>query len=242
MGMLYSVLMGAAVLFLMLLFRRKKYDVSMKKVFAIQIVVTIITTLGANLGSFLGGMSFLGLRLYGILLLDTVALFALAKLYKMEVGELGDYLGPAIIAICCIVKTPCIIDGCCYGKVLFTDNLGNAVRFPSQIVEFSIWAILTVWLLWIERKGNHKNLIWSISSFWFGIFRFIVDFMRGSPNELRLKILGMPAGRFWSLIVAAVALAFMVYSFRRYYKCYPTFSQMVKTIFGITPSKSSENQ
>jgi prolipoprotein diacylglyceryltransferase len=233
MGMLYSILIGAGVLFLTLLLRRKKYEVSIKKVLLIQIVVTIITTLGANLGSFLGGMSFLGLRLYGILILDTVFLPALAKLFKMEVGSLGDYLAVSIIAVCCIVKVPCIVDGCCYGKELFVNALDKPIRFPSQIVEFSIWAALTVWLFIIERKGKHENLLWPIASIWFGIFRFLVDFMRGNPREMKLVILGLPAGRFWSLFVAVMGSIFLTYLFHKYYGRKLSVKEFLRLVVGL---------
>ena len=238
MGMLYSVLIGATVLFFMLLLRRKKYDISLVKCFALHIVVTILTTLGANFGSFIGGMSLLGLRLYGILLLDTFALFVLARVFKIEIGMLGDYLGPGIIAVCCIVKVPCIIDGCCYGKELFVNSSGVAVRFPSQIVEFSIWALLTIWLIWIERKGNHKNYIWAITSIWFGIIRFLVDFMRGNAVEMRLEILGMPAGRFWSLVVAILGCVLLFLLFRKYQKRSPSIKEMLRLIIGMKASKN----
>lgn len=237
MGMLYSVLIGSFILFCMLLMRRKKYGVSLRKMVALHIVMTILTTLGANLGSFLGGMSFLGLRLYGILILDTIAMFALAKLFDIKIGNLGDYMASSIIAVCCIVKLPCIIDGCCYGKELFVNAAGNAVRFPSQIVEFSIWAILTVWLLFIEQKGRHKNLIWSIASVWFGIFRFLVDFMRGNPNELRLKILGLTGGRFWSLFIVVMGCVFLVYSLRKYYTRKASAKDIVKIVLGMDFAK-----
>ena len=233
MGMLCSVLAGSFVLFLMLFARRKKYDVPMKKMIVLHVVVTILTTLGANLGSFLGGMSFLGLRLYGFILLDTVAMFALARVFRIEIGSLGDYLAASIIAVCCIVKVPCILDGCCYGKEIFVDAMGNVVRFPSQIVEFSIWGVLTAWLLWIERKGNHKNLLWAISAIWFGVFRFLVDIMRGNPNELKLVILGLPGGRFWSLIITIIGVAYLIYSFRKYKERYPSMKEVLRVVVGL---------
>lgn len=237
MGMLYSVMIGSFVLFLMMFFRRKRYDVSIKKLIILHIVITILTTFGALFGSFLGGMSFLGLRLYGILIVDTVAIFALSRIFNIDIGDLGDYLAASIIAVCCIVKVPCILDGCCYGIELFTNQAGNAVRFPSQIVEFSIWAILTAWLCFVESKGNHKNLLWSIATIWFGIIRFAVDFMRGNPREMKFVIMGMSGGKFWSLVVAAMGIVFLLYSFRKYWGRNPSSQEILRIPFGIGPVK-----
>ena len=239
MGIIPSVVIGSAVLLLLMWIRRKKYEVSPKKTIAIHIVATLLTTLGAMLGSLAGGFDFLGLRLYGFMILDTVALFFLCKLFRMEIGSLGDYLAAPIIAVCSIVKIPCLINGCCYGIALRRDALGNVtLRFPSQIVEFSIWALLTLWLFFLEFRGKHKNLLWSIATIWFGVFRFAVDFFRGNQYEMRLVILGLPAGRFWSMVCFFFGLAFLVYSFRKYYNKMPTLSEIVKAIFGINPVKN----
>lgn len=233
MGMLYSVLIGSMILLLMMLIRRKRYNISLKKMIAMHIVVTVLTTLGALFGSFLGGMSFLGLRLYGILILDTLMMYVLSRVFKIEIGCIGDYLSIGIISVCCIVKVPCIIDGCCYGKELFANAAGDVVRFPSQIVEFSIWAILTAWLCVIEFKGKHKHLLWAIASIWFGIFRFLVDFMRGNPREMKLVILGLPGGRFWSLFVVAMGIVFLIYSFRKYYNRKAAVNDVLRNIIGL---------
>lgn len=231
--MLVSISMGVAILFVTLLWRRKMYDVSVGKTFVILLWFTVTTTVGALLGSFLGGMSFLGLRLYGMLLLDTVMMFAMAWCLRIDIGRLGDFLSVSIIAICAIVKIPCMVDGCCYGKVLLTSAAGNAVRFPSQIVEFSMWALLTIWLCVLERKGQLKNMLWSIATIWFGILRFIVDFMRGNPVEMRLVILGLPAGRFWSLVVASIGIVYLLYSFRKYRGRFPSFKEGLGCIVGL---------
>lgn len=233
MGMLISVFMGSFVLFMLLLARRNKYSVSMKKMIVLHIVATILTTLGANLGSYLGGMGFLGLRLYGFILLDTLAMFALARIFRMDIGQLGDYLSVGIIAVCCIVKIPCLVEGCCYGKEIFVDAMGNAVRFPSQIVEFSMWLVLTVWLLWLERKGSHKNLLWATATVWFGILRFLVDFMRGNPIEMELVIMGLPGGRFWSMIVGILGVGYLIYSFRKYRERYPSVKEVFRVVLGL---------
>lgn len=231
--MLISILMGTGMLLLMMLIQRKKYDVSVGKTFAVHIVVTIITIIGACVGSALGGLSIKGLRLYGILMFDTVALLFLCKVFKMEIGRLGDYLAAPIIAVCSIVKIPCMVIGCCYGTALFIDAAGRTVRFPSQIVEFSIWAILTIWLLWIEKKGKQKNLLWPIATIWFGVFRFLVDYMRGNPAERRLILLGFPAGRFWSLFVLLMGVVLLIYLFRKYRGRRPSIKEVFRCIVGL---------
>ena len=235
MGMIGSVLVGSAILLCMLLLEKKRYQLTMKKLFAIHVIMTVFTTVGACFGSFIGGESILGLRLYGILIIDTIVMFVLPKKFQIDVGRFSDYMAAPIIAVCAIVKIPCLIVGCCSGKELFFDTAGNAVYFPSQIVEFSIWVLLTLWLVMIECRGNHKNLLWSIASIWFGLFRYLVDFMRKYPTELH--VFGMPASRFWPLFVVAMGVLFMIYSFRKYWGRNPRVIEVIKAIFGIKLNK-----
>jgi prolipoprotein diacylglyceryltransferase len=159
----------------------------------------------------------------------------------MKIGELGDYLAASIIAVCSIVKVPCLINGCCYGIEWLVDSTGNSVRFPSQIVEFCIWAMLTAWLYVKEKKGLLKNLLWPVAAIWFGIFRFLVDFMRGNPKEMQLVILGLPGGRFWSLVVALMGIVMLFFSIRKYYATASPLRGMIKAIVGMAPTKV-ENQ
>jgi prolipoprotein diacylglyceryltransferase len=239
MSTIISVLMGMSVLLGLMLAFRKRYKVSVIKMISLYAVVTALTILGANFGSAIGGFSWKGLRLYGILMVDTVALFAMSWLFRMEIGSLGDYLAAPVIGICSIVKIPCLCYGCCYGIELYKNAAGDMVRFPSQFVEFSIWLVLTVWLVLIQFKGNHKNLIWSIATAWFGFLRFLVDFFRGSALEMRLRIFGLPAGRFWSLVVLAMGIAFMFYSFRKYWGRNPKLIECLRILVGVTPVKEN---
>lgn len=237
MGFILAFVLGTAVLQLLLWIRRKKLGTSSLKTVAIHVLATILTTLGAMLGSLAGGHSFLGLRLYGYIIVDTIALFFLNKLFD---ADIGDHWAMPILAVCSIGKLPCLISGCCYGIVLRTDVLGNVLlRFPSQIVEFSIWTLLMLWILFLEKRGKHKHLLWGIATVWIGVFRFAVDFFRGNQSEMRLVIFGLPAGRFWSVVSFVLGLVFLIYSFRKYYKKMPTLPEVVKAIFGINPVKNT---
>lgn len=237
---LISILSGVAVLLMMLLLQRRTYHIALKKTIAIHLVVTVITIIGAAFGSFIGGLTWGGLRLYGILMLDTFALLFLPALFRMERGRLGDFLAAPIIAVCSIVKIPCLIDGCCYGVTILINGVEGGIKFPSQIVEFSIWVLLTLWLLRLQSKGNHKNLLWPIAAIWFGIFRFLVDFFRGSASEMKLKILGLPAGRFWSLFVLVMGLVYLFLAFRKHYGRSPAPAEFLRAVFGKAPVKSKK--
>ena len=230
-----STIMGIVVLFIMLQISRKGYEVSMRKAVAIHVVFTVITIIGAKVGSYLGELTFAGLRLYGILMLDTIAMFFLYKPFKMELGQLSDYLAAPIIAVCAIVKVECLRVGCCYGMVLYLDEAGNAVRFPSQLVEFLVWVALTAWLLIINRKGQLKNMLWGVATIWFGIFRLLVDYLRGSPFEGAYMILGLTSARFWSIITALMGVMFLFISFRKHNERNPKIAEMLKAIFGLNP-------
>ena len=93
------------------------------------------------------------------------------------------------------------------------------IYFPSAIMEMAIWFVFVVLLLLVERKKHSDGVLWPALMIWFGIARFLVDFLRGSEWERRPYCFSLPGGQFWSLVIIVVGIVFAVYTFLKLRKC-----------------------
>lgn len=219
------------LVFLVLL--RKKYNISMKMMIVLHILFTITGAFGASLGAVLSGMTWAGKRLHMLMAIDTITLTLFCFLLKQDAKRLGDYLAIPVVTVCAAAKVGCVISGCCYGVVLFVNENGTELRFPSAAVELSCWILLSLGLFFIAQKGYAKGFLWPIALIWFGVIRFFVDFMRGGFLERHLKILGLPISAFWSLIVMLMGIVYLICSFRRYRGHMPNMKDIFRLIFGL---------
>lgn len=197
----------------MCLLRRRRYSLSYLKMLLIFLTVSASGVLGAALGSWLGGGDLTGKRLYGLMLLDTATLLLTYRLFGMSLADMGDFIAAPVILSCASAKIDCILQDCCYGIVLKPlPEEGRAIRFPSAIVELSVWAVLSLVMLLLERNKKLKGLMWPIAMISFGIIRFVVDYFRGSTADRRPFCPGITMGQFWSLVCLAVGIMFIVFT------------------------------
>jgi len=144
------------------LFRRKRYGIGWWQLLLVYAGISLVGAIGACVGSFLAGGSIAGIRLYGLMLFDAMFLPLVAKLIRSEVGQLGDFVAVPVALSCAASKINCLIENCCKGLVLYHDQSQQAVRFPSQVFELSLWALLAVYLLVLESRKKSDNLLWPI--------------------------------------------------------------------------------
>ncbi|MBE6665417.1 MAG: hypothetical protein E7603_04215 [Ruminococcaceae bacterium] len=213
-------------------FRKKKYDISWKQLLLIYVIVSFMGAIGACFGSVISGGAFIGVRLYGLMMFDTVTLVLLHYLLKLPIGKLGDFISVPIMMVCASSKISCYIGDCCYGMILYY-NEGQPVRFPSALAEMGLWILLTAFLLLIEHRGKAKNLMWPIALIWFGVVRFSMDYFRGPASERAPFVFSLTYGRFWSLIVFIMGLVLLYIALRKTLERNPKIKEYVKAIFGI---------
>ena len=171
--------------------------------------MTVVGTLGAKTASWIAYGRFSGTRLYGTVLAIAIFGAVLAIILCIPYRELYGFSSGGTWLAVTVMKVPCIIDGCCAGRVMFTNSSGNPVLFPSQIVETVVAALIFVWFYRLGQSKYSHSRLFPLAMIWYGIYRYLADFMRGHPVEQSPFILWIPAGRFFSLMILIIGLIAM---------------------------------
>ena len=81
---------AGVVTIILLLCRRKRYDISVKVILAVFVIVGGIGYLGACVGAYFADSVFLGMRFYGKVVFVIFALWLIASLFKIEKERIMD--------------------------------------------------------------------------------------------------------------------------------------------------------
>ena len=176
------------------------------KYFIITPVMSIVGAFGAKIASYIAYGRFSGTRLYGTVLALAIFGAVLAIMLCIPYRELYGFSSVGTWLSIAIMKVPCILQGCCAGRTLFTDSSGNPVLFPSQIVETVIAALFFIWFFRLAKTKYPHGAMFPLMMVWYGIYRYAVDWMRGHPLEQSPFVLWIPAGRFFSLLILIIGL------------------------------------
>ena len=214
--------------------QRDVWKIKLYQYFIIVPLMTVVGTLGAKTASYLAYGRFSGTRLYGTVL--AVALFGavLAVLLCIPYRELYGFSSVGTWLSVAVMKVPCIIDGCCAGRVLFMDGSGNTVRFPSQILETVVAALFFLWFFRLSKTKYPHGALYPLLMVWYGIYRYAADWMRGHPLEQSPFVLWLPAGRFFSLLILALGLVSLYLVLKKQYGKRMSASIFTASLFGRT--------
>lgn len=171
--------------------------------------MTLVGVLGAKTASWIAYGRFSGTRLYGTVLAIAIFGAVLAILLCIPYEQLYGFSSGGTWLAVTVMKVPCIIDGCCAGKVMYVDGNGKSVLFPSQIVETVVAAIIFAWFFILGKSNYPHGRLFPLAMIWYGIYRYAFDFLRGHPLEQSPFVLWIPAGRFFSLLILIIGLVAM---------------------------------
>ena len=184
------------------------YKVNIIKSVVVSIPLTTIGTIGTLLLFYIesdgriGGTSF-----YGAVFFVPVAFLPLSSLLRIKYSELMDLCAPAECAMLVVMKMRCLLSGCCEGRVLYTNDIGTQVRFPSQIVEMVIAILLCVVLLIIAHNKKSHGSIYPWYMILYGATRFILNIFR---EEWVASDMILPYGNIWSLVSLAIGIISLI--------------------------------
>lgn len=150
---------------------------------------------------YMGGMVY-----YGGLILGIVFGVLYCKFRKLNLHNYSDCFAVGIPLFHSIARLGCFFAGCCYGieSVFgFADEHG-VTRFPVQLLECVINAMLFAALLVLFRKGIMKGMLIYAYLLSYGTLRFFIEFLRG--DEFRGIFLFLSTSQWISLILIGFSL------------------------------------
>ena len=160
-----------------------------------------------------GGATFLG-GLLGGAIFFFVACYLCRNKYDGKLSDVISILPCAVLIGHFFGRIGCFLEGCCYGTqtnsflgVQFP-NLENKVH-PTQLYEATFLLILFVVLLFLllKYKFNYNLSLYLIS---YGIFRFLIEFLRGDERGAFIK--GISPSQFWSIIMIVIGVVLIIIS------------------------------
>jgi phosphatidylglycerol---prolipoprotein diacylglyceryl transferase len=178
---------------------------------------------GVYYGGFIGGL---------------LTLAFLIRFYKLPFWKVGDALAPGLALGQAFGRQGCFAAGCCWGKpttlpwgVHFSE-LGHQYTgvpmygpdntelylHPTQLYEsFTMFAVFGL-LVYLHRKKKFDGQVLITYGIIYGLFRFLVEFIRDDPRgDLwgLTTMTGLSTSQMISLLVAIGAIVFMVIRLRK---------------------------
>lgn len=138
-----------------------------------------------------------GLVFFGGFLAAWIPLAVYAKKWRLHLFQLTDVLSGPLLVGQTFGRLGCFSAGCCYGKetqvpwaVTFTNPQSLAPLFrslhPTQIYSFTGDLLLfSLWLV-IEKRQPKMGFLTVFYFFGYGIFRFLIEFLRGDDRGPQL--------------------------------------------------------
>jgi len=231
-GLMY--VFGFTISYLIVRYRVKKKDfgISLGEVEDLYFYVILGLMLGARLGYVLfydlkmflsnpieifyfwhGGMSFHG-GLIGVL---TVGIFFCWK-RKISFWKLSDlFIVTAPIGLA-LGRTGNFINGELYGRVtdvpwgMIFPKGGSLPRHPSQLYESVLEGVVLFIVLWMLKDRKHPDgYLLAIFFFWYGIFRFLVEFFREPDIQVGFVLGPFSMGQLLSVFMIVIGISLMMY-------------------------------
>lgn len=208
-GLISILLLGTVLMCLPISIQMKWYGVTMWKCIVISAMLVPTGLIGSRLWYYLENQSFLGRSFYGVIFIAPIIFFPVSKVLRISYGYTMDFCAPAGCLTLAMVKVQCLLDGCCKGVVLYINEKRQYVRFPSQIVEMTVFLFIFCILLIIGSKEKNRKKVFLWFLILYGGSRFILDFFREHDQPYAL---GLSAGSFWSLISVVAGIVCLLFA------------------------------
>lgn len=167
-----------------------------------------------------GGMSFHG---------ATIGVVIAFILYARKIGknlfQVGDLILPTVPIGLGAGRLGNFINGELWGKVsnvswamIFPTDPSRLSRHPSTLYEFFMEGIILFCILWIYScKERPRMAVSGMFLFWYGVFRFIVEFVRAPDPQLGYLAFGwLTMGQILSTPMIIVGAAFVIWGYKNH--------------------------
>ncbi|MCR5653323.1 MAG: prolipoprotein diacylglyceryl transferase, partial [Ruminococcus sp.] len=149
-----------------------------------------------------------GMVYFGGLILGIVFGILYCKIRKLDLGNYSDCFAVGIPLFHSIARLGCFFAGCCYGiesdfgftaHNAIVESANDVCRFPVQLLESGLNALIFVALLLIFRKGIMRGKIIYAYLISYSTIRFFLEFLRG--DEYRGFLLFLSTSQWISLVL-----------------------------------------
>lgn len=193
---------------------RKFYDISLLKCALLAVSFGIVGIPSVKIMYYLENGDFSGLSFFGAVFFAPILILPFAHFLRIRYSNAMDLLVAGGIVMNGIFKINCYVSGCCVGRVLFYNNSGIPVRFPSQLIEMAVSFALCILMVMFIRKRLYSGAIYPLFLVVYGVLRFVLNFMREGENVL----VGLKVGNVWSLIAVIIGTTWLlIYNLKKNY-------------------------
>lgn len=155
-----------------------------------------------------GGMSFHG-GFLGVI----IAMFLLAKKYKISLLSILDFIAPLVPLGLAFGRIGNFINAELWGRPtqfllgMTFPNVDDIPRHPSQLYESFFEGLILFLALWIYSKQKRKTgQISALFLMLYGAFRFLIEFTREPDQFLGLLFLNLSMGQWLSIPMIIVGI------------------------------------
>lgn len=165
-----------------------------------------------------GGMSFHG-GMIGVLL----GIWFFARKKGRPFFQIADFVAPLAPIGLGLGRIGNFINGELWGKptdvawgMIFPTDPAQLVRHPSQLYQCFLEGLVLFLIVWIfSRKPRPAMAVSGMFLFWYGVFRFVVEFVRLPDAQLGYLAFGwLTMGQVLCLPMIAIGLAMLVLAYR----------------------------
>lgn len=204
--LLIALVAGTLVMLVIMLICRRWIVIEKSKTVIFAVLLTACGLASVKIMNFVESGNWSGLSFFGAVFLEPVFLLLLALLLREKWKTLLDLSAPSICGMLMVMKVHCMIFNCCKGRILFENLAGEAVRFPSQIVELLAALALMVVLIRLMRDEKNRGKIYPLFMILYGVSRFVLNLCRETTPFVWI----LPAGNFWSLIAIVIGIVWLL--------------------------------
>lgn len=169
-----------------------------------------------------GGMSFHG-GMMGVI----VAIWVFTKRRGRSFFSIADFVAPLAPIGLGLGRIGNFINGELWGKptgaenewlgMIFPQDPSQLVRYPSQLYQCFLEGLVLFLIVWIySRKPRPSMAVSGMFLFWYGVFRFVVEFVRLPDSQLGYIAFGwLTMGQILCLPMIMIGLLLLVFAYRK---------------------------
>lgn len=196
MSIIGLVILGTIAMTPIMLLCNRYYKIPWYFIIISACMLTVTGMIGGSIMYFIENGEWGSQSFYGAILFAPPMMYVVAQILGVSPKAITDMCAPTGCIFLAVQKVQCWLTDCCRGKVIGYNALGEAVRFPSQILECAAALLICIFLFWLIGDEKYHGKILASFLVMYGISRFLLNLTR----ETTPFWFGLPAGNIWSIV------------------------------------------